>query len=52
MFFNNVNGISVIVIKIQFSMLLIFILGGSGFGGVELIIILIIVRGLIPVFNS
>lgn len=51
-FFNNVSGIGNTFVKIQYSMCMIFVVGGSRFGGVELMTIIIMVGGLIPVLNS
>jgi len=51
-FFNNMGGINVSLKKMSYSVVMLFILGGTGFGRVELILVLVIVGGLIPIVNS
>lgn len=51
-FLNRIRRISSNIIKISYSLVMIMVLGRSGFGGVELVSILVIIRGLIPLFNS
>lgn len=38
--------------KIQYSICIIFVVGGSGFRGVELMTTLIMIGGIMPVLNS
>jgi len=40
------------LIKINYSLLILMVMGGTGFRGVELILVLIMIRGLIPIINS
>jgi len=51
-FFNSIGGMNVSIIKISYSVIILFALGGTGFGGVEFVLILIIVGGVIPIVNS
>lgn len=52
MFLSRISGANGVVMKIQFSVSLIFIMRGSGFGGLELMTIIVMVGGLMPVTNS
>lgn len=52
MFFNSVSRIRSNLMKMQYSLCIIFVIGGTGFGGIEMMIILIIIRGIIPILNS
>jgi len=46
------GGMNVNLMKMNYSIIILVMLGGTGFGGVELILILIMVRRLIPVVKS
>lgn len=52
MFLSNVRGIDSSMIVIRLSLCLLFVTGRSGFGGMELVTLLIVVRLLTPVINS
>jgi len=51
-FFNNMGGVNFNLIKINYSIVMLTVLGGTGFRGMELMLVLIIVRRLIPIVNS
>lgn len=51
-FFNSISGNGNSLVKIQYSMCIIFVIGGSGFRGIELMVILVMIRGMIPILNS
>jgi len=51
-FFNNMGGMNVTLMKMNYSIAMLLVLGGTGFRRVELILVLVMVRGLIPVVNS
>jgi len=51
-FFNNIGGVNVNLIKMSYSMVILMVLGRTGFSGVELIFILVIIRGLMSIVNS
>lgn len=51
MFFSGVGGMNVGVMKMQYSMSVIFVIRGSRFRGVEIMTLLIMVGRLLPVFN-
>jgi len=51
-FFNRVSGMGVVLIKISYSTVMIFVLGGSGFGGVDMMTIVVIMGCIAPLFNS
>jgi len=51
-FFNNLRGMNTGLMKINYSLLILMVMGGTGFRGVELMLVLIMVRRLIPVINS
>jgi len=40
------------LMKINYSLLILMVMGGTGFRGVELMSVLIMVRRLIPIINS
>jgi len=40
------------LMKINYSLLILMVIGGTGFRGVELMLVLIMVRRLIPIINS
>jgi len=46
------RGMNLRLIKINYSIVILTVLGGTGFRGVELILVLVMVRGLMPVVNS
>jgi len=46
------GGINVTLIKMNYSILMLSVLGGTGFGRVELILVLVMIGRLIPVVNS
>jgi len=51
-FFSNVGGLNVSVMKMNYSIILLGIIRGSGFGGMELLTLMVMLGGLIPVVNS
>lgn len=51
-FFNSVSGNRNNLVKIQYSICIIFVAGGSGFRGVELMTVLIMVGRIMPILNS
>jgi len=51
-FFNNIGGISMSLMKMNYSIVILVVLGRTGFRGVELIFVLVIARGLMPILNS
>lgn len=51
-FFNNASGIINAVMKMQYSMCIIFVIGRSGFRGVELILLIVMMGRVVPVLNS
>jgi NADH:ubiquinone oxidoreductase subunit 5 (subunit L)/multisubunit Na+/H+ antiporter MnhA subunit len=51
-FFHGISGMSNSLIKINYSIIIIRVLGRTGFGGVELMLVLVILGRLIPIFNS
>lgn len=40
------------MIKMSYSMCVIFVIGGSGFRRVEIVIIIVMMGGLLPMFSS
>jgi len=46
------RGMNTNLIKMNYSIVMLIVLGGTGFRGVELILVLVMVRGLMPVVNS
>lgn len=51
-FFNSANRMNNTLVKMQYSMCIIFVIRGSGFGGVELMTLVIIIGGIMPILNS
>jgi len=51
-FFNNMGGMNSNLIKMNYSIVMLVVLGRTGFGRTELILLLIIVRRLMPIVNS
>jgi len=51
-FFNNMGGMNVTLMKMNYSIIMLIVLGGTGFRRVELILVLVMVGGLMPVVNS
>jgi len=51
-FFNNMRGMNISLIKMNYSIVMLMVLGGTRFRRVELMLVLVMVRGLIPVVNS
>jgi len=51
-FFNNLRGINTGLMKINYSLLILMVMGGTGFRRMELMLVLIIVRRLMPIINS
>jgi len=51
-FFNNMRGINVSLMKMNYSIVILIVLGRTGFRRVELILVLVMVRGLMPIVNS
>jgi NADH:ubiquinone oxidoreductase subunit 5 (subunit L)/multisubunit Na+/H+ antiporter MnhA subunit len=51
-FFNNIRGMNTNLIKMNYSIVMLVVLGGTGFRRMELILVLVIVGGLIPIVNS
>jgi len=46
------GGMNITLMKMNYSITMLLVLGGTGFRGMELILVLVIVRRLIPVVNS
>jgi len=51
-FFNNMGGMNITLMKMNYSIVMLLVLGGTGFGRTELILVLVMIRRLIPVVNS
>jgi len=51
-FFNNMRGMNVSLMKMSYSIMMLIVLGRTRFRGVELILVLVMVGRLIPVVNS
>jgi len=51
-FLNVVSGMGNGLIKISYSIVLIFVLGGSGFTSVEVMVVALIARALMPIVPS
>jgi len=51
-FFNNIGGINVNLIKMNYSVIMLMVIGRTRFRRVEIILVLVMIRGLIPVVNS
>jgi len=51
-FFNNMGGMNINLMKMNYSIVILIVLGRTGFRRVELILVLAIIRRLIPVVNS
>lgn len=51
-FFNNMGGISINLMKMNYSIIMLYILGGTGFRRVELMLVLIIIGRLMPIVSS
>lgn len=52
MFFHGISRISNGLMKMNYSIVIMIILGRTGFRGVEFILVLVMLGRLIPVFNS
>jgi len=46
------GGVNVALMKMNYSIVMLLVLGGTGFRRVELILVLVMARGLMPVVNS
>jgi len=46
------GGMNITLIKMSYSIVMLLVLGGTGFRRVELTLMLVMVGGLIPVVNS
>jgi len=46
------GGMNVNLMKMNYSVVILIVLGGTGFGGIELILVLVMVRRLMPIVNS
>jgi len=51
-FLNNIGGLNTSLMKMNYSMVILVVLGRTGFRRVELILVLVIIGGLIPIVNS
>jgi len=51
-FFNNMGGVNFNLIKMNYSIVILIVLGGTGFRGMELMLVLVMVRRLMPIVNS
>jgi len=46
------GGMNINLMKMNYSTVMLIVLGGTGFRRVELILTLVMIRGLIPIVNS
>jgi len=51
-FLFNAGGLNTILMKMSYSIIMLIVIGGTRFRGVELVRILIITGGLLPIVNS
>jgi len=51
-FFNNMGGMNMTLMKINYSVVMLIVLGRTGFRGVESMFVLVMIGGLMPIVNS